>query len=338
MEKYSQFRDRGSGIAPFFPIKSRAAGIYLPIHIITFFIKLPFIIFVIACFVLLQCLPLGPLFKKATLWIILGSPGLWWIDLQIDGVRKGSLAKKHVGRVPGPSDVIASSFASPIDALYLAAIFDPIFTVSYPSTEKVQVVSLLVAITKALARPEEFPPENVKLTDIKTLIDNNQQRAIVVFPECTTTNGTGIMPLSPSLLTVPCTTKIFPLNLRYAPADITTPVPGLYFSFIWNLLATPTHSIRVRIAQAVYNNSPTQMQMKDRILLNQPDSKPRNNDQSNIHIISDNYKSQYSQFHSSGGRNVLDTVGEALARLGRVQRVGLTVKDKIKFIEAWKSV
>ena len=34
-------------------------------------------------------------------------------------------------------------------------------------------------------------------------------------------------------------------------------------------------------------------------------------------------------------RKVLDKVGEALARLGRVKRVGLTVKDKLAFIEAW---
>ena len=34
-------------------------------------------------------------------------------------------------------------------------------------------------------------------------------------------------------------------------------------------------------------------------------------------------------------RKVLDKVGEALARLGRVKRVGLTLKDKLAFIEAW---
>jgi len=34
-------------------------------------------------------------------------------------------------------------------------------------------------------------------------------------------------------------------------------------------------------------------------------------------------------------RRVLDKVGEALARLGRVKRVGLTVRDKAAFIEAW---
>ena len=32
---------------------------------------------------------------------------------------------------------------------------------------------------------------------------------------------------------------------------------------------------------------------------------------------------------------VLDKVGEALARLGRAKRVGLTVRDKVDFVEAW---
>ena len=34
-------------------------------------------------------------------------------------------------------------------------------------------------------------------------------------------------------------------------------------------------------------------------------------------------------------KKVLDRVAEALARLGRGKRLGLTVKDKIGFIRAW---
>jgi len=34
-------------------------------------------------------------------------------------------------------------------------------------------------------------------------------------------------------------------------------------------------------------------------------------------------------------RRILDKVGEALARLGRVKRVGLTVRDKATFVEVW---
>ena len=41
-------------------------------------------------FCVLQWLPIGSLGKKAALWVILGVPGIWWIDLQVDGVKKGS--------------------------------------------------------------------------------------------------------------------------------------------------------------------------------------------------------------------------------------------------------
>ena len=40
-------------------------------------------------FLFLQFMPMGILGKKAALWCILGIPGIWWIDLQIDGVKKG---------------------------------------------------------------------------------------------------------------------------------------------------------------------------------------------------------------------------------------------------------
>ncbi len=194
----------GSGIAPFFPVTSTAAGIYLPVHIFLFLFKLPFFVTVATTyFLFLQWFPLGSLLKKAILWMILGIPGIWWIDLQIDGVKKGSLAKKHEGRVPQPSNVIASSFTSPIDSLYLAAIFDPIFTVSYPHTRQVQEISLLSAILRALCKPQEHPPKGAQMTDLKTLLIEHPQRVIVVFPECTTTNGKGILPFSPSLLTTP---------------------------------------------------------------------------------------------------------------------------------------
>lgn len=268
--------------------------------------------------------------------MILGIPGIWWIDLQIDGVKKGSLAKKHEGKVPQPGDIIASSFTSPIDSLYLAAIFDPIFTVSYPHTRQVRYISLFGAILRALWKPEEHPPKNVKLTDLKTLIAEHPMRVIVVFPECTTTNGRGILPFSPSLLTTPPGTKIFPISLRYTPPDVTTPVPGQYWTFIWNLLSQPTHCIRVRIAEVVYNTSKSTeaSEKKDRYLSNFLDTL---NDDSARTSSSDTLTSLNEQPGEVNPeeRRVLDKVGEALARLGRVKRVGLTTKDKAAFCEIW---
>ena len=324
----------GSGIAPFFPVKSESSGIYIILHIFLFFFKLPFFATVsITYFLVLQWFPLGSLIKKAILWMILGIPGVWWIDLQIDGVKKGSLAKKHEGRVPEPSDIIASSFTSPLDSLYLAAIFDPIFTASYPHTRQVECISLFSAIFRALSQPKEYPPKNATLTDLKTLVAQNPQRIIVVFPECTTTNGKGIMPFSPSLATSPPSTRIFPISLRYSPADITTPVPGEYATFLWNLLSHPTHLIRVRIAEAVHNTADQAeaSEDKDRYLTNILDDLVHGTATTSGVAV----PSSMARTVSTEERKTLDKVGEALARLGRVKRVGLTTRDKVDFIVAF---
>ena len=112
MEKFSQFRDRGtfftrtlapenkltirllgSGIAPFLPIPAQPSGYQFPLRVFLFFFRLPLFIFVcFTYFAILQWFPIGSLGKKASLWCILGVPSIWWIDLQIDGVRKGCVA------------------------------------------------------------------------------------------------------------------------------------------------------------------------------------------------------------------------------------------------------
>ena len=225
--------------------------------------------------------------------------------------------------------MIASSLTSPIDALYLAVIFDPIFTASYPSTRLVHRVSLFQAMLRAFSYPRMTPPQGVDLIDLQTLLLNHPNRAVVVFPECTTTNGRGILPFSPSLLTAPPRAKIFPINLRYTTADITTPVPGGYLTFIWNLLSQPTHCIRVRIAESVYNNpqDPTSPLRNYTSQVSTPDDTASSSDT----LLG----SEEGDSMSAGEVRVLDKVADALARLGRVKRVGLGVREKVDFVKVW---
>ncbi|KAL8910722.1 MAG: hypothetical protein Q9171_004015 [Xanthocarpia ochracea] len=327
MEKYSQYRDRASGIAPFLPVPTASAGIYYPVHLFLFFIRLPLLLAaILTYFLFLQWLAIGSLGKKASLWLILGVPGIWWIDLQVDGVKKGSLAQQPKSRVPQPQSIIACSSTSPIDALYLAAIFDPIFTTSYPSTRLVQPISLLQAVLSAFGQPRIEPDVGTCLIDLETLVRQHPNRVIAVFPECTTTNGRGILSLSQSLLTAPRTSKIFPINLRYTPADITTPVPASYSTFLWNLTSQPTHCIRVRIAESLHNTS--RPPAKDSVSL---ESVHDDTASSTDTLLS----SEDAEGMNAAEKSVLNKVGEALARLGRVKRVGLGVEDKIRFVDAW---
>ncbi|RAL13859.1 MFS general substrate transporter [Aspergillus homomorphus CBS 101889] len=327
-----------SGIAPFLPIPPQPASyIQIPVRILLFWIRLP--LFVFAClsyFLVLQWLPIGSLGKKASLWCILGIPSIWWIDLQVDGVRKGSLHKQHQNRLPGPGSIIASSFTSPIDAVYLAAIFDPIFTACYPNTSDVEQISLLQAILRAFGAPRPNAPPNTKLTTLDALLSKYPGRPIVTFPECTTTNGRAILPLSPALLTTPPSTNIYPVSLRYTPVDVVTPLPGSYLSFLWNLLSKPTHCIRVRIAGGVTlstdaSSSSTGVQTglgrkttyDTNFLdtLNTSSSRRGASSPPEALVVPDEV--------------LLDHVADSLARLGRVKRVGLGVKEKVDFVRMW---
>jgi len=107
------FRTTGSGIAPFFPVsngggntpwlfpwrvvcfmlqKTSATQLNLVLtHFqFLFFLRIPFLIFFgFTWFAFIQWTTPGTLLRKANLWCIIGIPGIWWVDLQVDGVRRG---------------------------------------------------------------------------------------------------------------------------------------------------------------------------------------------------------------------------------------------------------
>jgi hypothetical protein len=162
-----------------------------------------------------------------------------------------------------------------------------------------------------------------------------------VFPECTTTNGRGILPLSPSLLSASGNTKIYPVNLRYTPQDITTPVSGGQLSWLYKLLSKPTHQMRVRIATRVYNSAALDSPSKaakgtssgyDANIFDEPEFRNGLDGQ-----FSGGMKVETSDGVSAEEQRVLDRVGEDLARLGRVKRVGLDLQDKTEFLKVWLS-
>lgn len=327
----------GTAIAPFLPVPTPPAGaLWTPVHITLFIVRAPAILFLsLFYFGLLEWLPVGSFVKKCVLWVVLAVPGVWWVDLRVDGVKRGTLAEKQ-DHYPHPKTIIASSFTSPLDPLYLAAIFCPVFTRSWPNEPRVEVITLFSAILLAFSKPQLAPSKTAKLYTLKELTAKYPDSSICVFPECTTTNGRGILPFSPSLLTAGPKTKIYPVNLRYTPGDITTPVPGNVFSWIWKLLSKPTHFMRVRVARHMYNNPS----------LDSPIAKVEKASATDMGFDTNIFDSPHLRNGVKHGgeeekqneeQKVLDRVGEDLARLGRVKRVGLGVAEKIEFVKIWMS-
>lgn len=55
-----------------------------------FILRLPFFVSATASYLLIvYWLPVGSFVRKAWLWSILGVCGVWWVDLQVEGVKRG---------------------------------------------------------------------------------------------------------------------------------------------------------------------------------------------------------------------------------------------------------
>lgn len=263
--------------------------------------------------------------------------------------------------MPTAGSVVAASHTSPLDILYLATILDPIFTQSYPGTKLLQPISLQAALLACFTAPALTPPPASKLTTLNAITAQNPNRITVVFPEATPSNGRAILTLTPALLSASPKTKIYPISLRYTPADIVTPLPGLApaLHFVWTLLSSSTHCIRTRIGVAV-RNPPA-----DAVASSKANNTSNNNNNGGLTNRSARSASATSSSSNSGyetnyfdtfaptatptddshpdadglvepERRVLDMLADSLARLGRVKRVGLGVREKARFVEVWR--
>jgi hypothetical protein len=95
-------------------------------------------------------------------------------------------------------------------------------------------------------------------------------------------------------------------------------------SFLWTLLSKPTHCLRVRIAECIAGGN----------AIETPGHSTRKSTYSTNYLDTLGQDSQDGEA-SLSDKALLDNVGESLARLGRVKRVGLGVKEKMEFFQAW---
>jgi len=241
---------------PILPLGCLPCVISFIFHTQLFLLRLPLFLAAVSAYCLiLQWLSPGSFGKKLCLWIMMAILGLWWIDLRIEGVRRGSVAQQPPCRLPHAGSIITTRITSPIDAVYLLAVFDPIFVASYQG--KVCQLTLLQAMLHAFMPNNHSQPSSSALTDIEVLLAQHPERSVVVFLEYSK-NRRDIAPQSLSLPTIPTATKAFLIRIMYTPPDVMTPVSGTYPEFLWNLLSRPIHCIRVRIAKDVSRKDPLQ--------------------------------------------------------------------------------
>ncbi|KAI9478536.1 MAG: hypothetical protein EXX96DRAFT_571287 [Benjaminiella poitrasii] len=225
MEKYSRWRDAGTGIQPFLPpvpprtdsslIVTLSNIIHIivgPIQGIVKILLIGLVSLIYGLFVpLLGTLltPLKPLqrgwsrlFSALLLRLILFLSGFFYIKTETISIHKSRTSRGRTVENPivKNGDVIVTNWTSYIDVLYLAFRFDPVFTQVYTDTDKVRVISLWEAICLAGKVPESKPSSGALLYSVEELslkAKKNNRGPVVVFAEGTTTNGRALLKFAP---------------------------------------------------------------------------------------------------------------------------------------------
>lgn len=246
MEKFSNWRDKGTGISPFMPVDN-------PQPPIKKFLVNPFVVAfkIPALYILYAFTLIAP--KPVFLIILKHIFGVSDIDLLVEGVRKAKTAEIDRKR-PGLNHLVVANYVSPIDVLILYVIsavksINSVVVV-IPRGTKLYALNFWQFSQVPFLEPHAPLPGEV-LQDYVSLKD----KFVILFPEETPSNNKAVLPfnktIDPALLQLPGF-SFLTIVLRVYPNLITLPVPNVTrFQYVCKLLTVGKVFVKAKIVPHV---------------------------------------------------------------------------------------
>jgi len=379
MEKFSAFRDPGTGIQPFLkPVPPTGSEtlttIALPFGYVvgtvrTLLVLISGVLYVVlvegACLALKPVPPLHRIVTRLftaliarTVLLILGLP---WIPVETVSRKRGRGSNAPEPWSPGAGDIIVSNWASTVEILWLAFRYNPTFVLPVYSAsdfpEPSARVSSPVARTPgrrtgtgsaAISSPAaRAPTPRVPIAGFKQVplfgilratghvpdatqpgspgiksleeIRSKSDRPVVVFPECTTSNGRGLLRFAEIFkgVSVPVTKfKVFVMCVRYDPPTALSPTMSH---------SIPSNSVNPILQLFSLTTSLVPLTMSIRLLA------PSESPSSGSFLA--------SEFLTEGKNNdyLTEACASLIAQIGKMKRVGFGWEDKAAFLEFYRS-
>ena len=239
MEKYTKWRDAGTGIAPFLPVDLPEQSMaMLPLRLVLVLLKTILLVVALLLLLLVETLlqfALASVSRTAYHYVLAYTARLALLFL---GFIK--LPMTYDGRVrarPRKGDVVIVNRSSPVDILILAWLYPgAIFTRTGPEM-LFQSQSLFGAMISSFRL--QHTRKGYQLTDY---VRGHSDRVIIIFPEATTSNNRGILAFCPIMVE-----RAYVLSIKYNnPPYLATPIPGRFWHFMWALLSLPIHVCRLK--------------------------------------------------------------------------------------------
>jgi len=278
--------------------------------------------------------------------------GVWWIPVEQVSRKRGRTSESRESWRPGAGDLIVSNWSSWIEILWLAFRFDPIFVLPVSSTlveqqdaspekrvtgRKTGTGSAAISspVRRATRRGDivgfrktsllrmiastGITPSDASSGNYSTLeeIRREASRPLVVFPECTTSNGRGLLRFAEVFKdrAVPVKGyKVFIICVRYDPPTVLSP--------------TLSHSIPSMLNPLlhVFALASTFGPLTMSIRLLPPTESPG----SPLFMASEVVSGDV------GGDTLSAVCASLISQLGKLKKVNLSWEDKVSFLRLYR--
>ncbi|KAF2075825.1 hypothetical protein CYY_002859 [Polysphondylium violaceum] len=218
MEKFSNWRDGPTGIHPLLPTKSKNVNVFdyifkYVIGPLFGILRLPFVVLLTLLLVLFDTLtrmiPVGVISRVLNRFFtiifarwILFAMGYFKIEESTETLSRSKKAAGSIGTFK-MNDVIICNHSSYVDIIYLAYRFSPTFAVPPndrdPTTFSARLIPLNIAqaLKNAIFSPLHLNQDSVDTKILMEKITNSWSGPLVILPEGTTSNGQGLLDISP---------------------------------------------------------------------------------------------------------------------------------------------
>ncbi|TFK43630.1 hypothetical protein BDQ12DRAFT_675302 [Crucibulum laeve] len=369
MEKFSAYRDPGTGIQPFLtPVPllgpELLANITLPLRYLVGILRTSLILASLAIYLLVRglCIVFIPvpilhhavthLFTYIIGHTILFLVGLFWIPVESVTRKRGRAPNTAESWNPRAGDVIVSNWVSWIEVVWLAIKFNPIFvlpvceclptppTFSRSSTPITHTPGRRTGTGSAnIQSPGRSPAARIPIIGFREVsllsiirstgrtpladsgsmqsfeeIRKKSSRPLVVFPECTTSNGRGLLRFADVFhQNIPVKSyQVFVMCVRYDPPTslsptMTHPIPSNVFNPLAQIftLTTSLSPLTISIRLLAPSESPgSQLFMANEVISG-----------------------------SSDEDQLSESCAALIAQIGKLKRTGMGWEEKCGFLQ-----
>jgi len=285
MERYTQWRDRGTGISPFAPILQTRNIIEINESIILKFIRkfkldkiILMILFIIKVIIISPFLIISLILNKIIGLenmicfnrFIMFLTGLISIEFKIENIKKHERITKNF--YPSFNEIFFMNFTSPLDFIIMCLISQNEFVILLPN-EKGELIQLS---SIEFIKKSYLSYDLVDNIGEKINFKNLEKKIIYIFAEGTTSNGKSILPFSLNQesfnlfienfekITLGKTKgnyKINTISVKLYPSSLVTPINISILKWIYKLLTNWRYDIKLKI------NLPNELNSKEKNLI-----------------------------------------------------------------------